>query len=186
MVLWLPRLTQPSLFIYSCGLTKLFILIYDDDIIIIGNSLACIMCVIHAYSSEFVLKNLGPLHFFHGIEVVPYRDDLFLSQQKYTVELLQQDGLLDVKSVSTLQSSSMTLSTSLFSDPTKYRQIVSALQYVTLTKLDLAFIVNKACQFMHQPTNAHQSAVKSILWYLRGTHATPMDSTSVVCLLSLP
>ncbi|KAD5508006.1 hypothetical protein E3N88_15709 [Mikania micrantha] len=57
----------------------------------------------------------------------------------------------------------------LFDNPVKYRQIVGALQYVTLPRPDLAFAVNKVCQFMPSPTQNHWSAVKCILRYLQGT-----------------
>nr|CAN74921.1 hypothetical protein VITISV_022027 [Vitis vinifera] len=54
-------------------------------------------------------------------------------------------------------------------DPSEYRCIVGALQYVTLTRPDIAFAVNKACQFMAKPSDVHWLAVKSILRYLKGT-----------------
>ena len=115
--------TDPSLFIYSQGLTKLFILLYVNDIIITRNTLPHITHDIHALSSEFALEDLGPLHYFLGVEVVPYGDGLLLSQQKYILELLQWADLSDAKRVSTPHSPSMTLSTSsgsLFSNHIKY------------------------------------------------------------------
>ncbi|XP_028070428.1 uncharacterized protein LOC114272911 [Camellia sinensis] len=56
-----------------------------------------------------------------------------------------------------------------FSQPSFYRSLVRALQYLTLTSLDLAFTVNHACQFMQAPSNAHFENVKRLLQYLKGT-----------------
>ena len=54
-------------------------------------------------------------------------------------------------------------------DATKYRSIVGALQYLSLTRPDISFSVNKVCQYMSALTTAHWSAVKRILRYLRQT-----------------
>jgi len=57
----------------------------------------------------------------------------------------------------------------LYSDPTRYRQIVEALQYLTFTRPNICYAVNKVCQFMHAPTKDHWSAIKRILRYLQAT-----------------
>jgi hypothetical protein len=54
-------------------------------------------------------------------------------------------------------------------DPHLYRRIVGALQYATITRLDISYVVNKASQFMHSPTDEHWNGVKRILRYLKGT-----------------
>jgi histone deacetylase 1/2 len=54
-------------------------------------------------------------------------------------------------------------------DPSLYRSTVGALQYATLTRLDISFSVNKVCQFMSHPLETHWKAVKRILSYLKGT-----------------
>ncbi|XP_043698708.1 uncharacterized mitochondrial protein AtMg00810-like [Telopea speciosissima] len=65
-------------------------------------------------------------------------------------------------------------------NPTDYRSIVGALQYVTLTRPDVSFTVNRACQFMHSPTIAHWQLVKRILRYLKSTrtHGLLFDRSS--------
>jgi len=54
-------------------------------------------------------------------------------------------------------------------DATRYRSIVGALQYMTLTRPDISFAVNKVCQYLHSPTTLHWTAAKIILRYLRHT-----------------
>ncbi|KAL0560587.1 hypothetical protein IC582_000996 [Cucumis melo] len=56
-----------------------------------------------------------------------------------------------------------------FNDPSLYRRLVGSLQYLTFTRPDIAFSVNRVSQFMHKPTVIHFSAVKRILRYLHGT-----------------
>ncbi|XP_020409534.1 uncharacterized protein LOC109946401 [Prunus persica] len=56
-----------------------------------------------------------------------------------------------------------------YSHPAQYRSIVGALQYLTSTRPDIAFSVNQAYQFMHNPMESHVVAVKRILRYLKGT-----------------
>ncbi|XP_020961280.1 uncharacterized protein LOC110263810 [Arachis ipaensis] len=55
-----------------------------------------------------------------------------------------------------------------FDDPKKYRSIVGALQYLTITRPDISFTANKCSQFMHKPTLEQWKAVKRVLRYLQG------------------
>ena len=54
-------------------------------------------------------------------------------------------------------------------DNTKYRSMVGALQYLTLTRHDICYAVNKVCQYLHVPTTMHWTAAKSILRYIKHT-----------------
>jgi hypothetical protein len=54
-------------------------------------------------------------------------------------------------------------------DVTHYRNIVGGLQYLMLMSPDLAFSVNKVCQYLHAPTTLHLVAVKRILRFVKGT-----------------
>jgi hypothetical protein len=82
-------------------------------------------------------------------------------------------------------SSALTiLSSALYSNSTKYSQIVDALQYLTFTRPNIYYIVNKVCQFMHVPIEDHWAAVKHILRYLQamtsyGLHVTRRSPLSL-------
>jgi hypothetical protein len=54
-------------------------------------------------------------------------------------------------------------------DATRYRSVVGALQYLSLTQPDISFCVNQVCQFMSAPMTDHWTAVKQILRYLHDT-----------------
>jgi hypothetical protein len=54
-------------------------------------------------------------------------------------------------------------------NPTVYREVVGILQYLSLTRPDVSFVLNKLFQFMHSPTDEHWILVKRILRYLVGT-----------------
>lgn len=54
-------------------------------------------------------------------------------------------------------------------NPSLYQSIVGSLQYLSVTRPDIAYVVNKVCQFMHAPKEFHWQAMKRILMYLRGT-----------------
>ena len=160
-----------SLFILSGSHDICYLLVYVDDILITGNNSALIHRLITMLSSEFKLRDLGHARYFLGIEVAPTSMGLVLSQHKYVLDILNRAGMTSCKPVDTPASvAKLDLqSTELFSDATRFRQVVGALQYLTFTRPDICYAVNKVCQFMHAPTEGHWAAVKRILRYLKGT-----------------
>lgn len=53
--------------------------------------------------------------------------------------------------MSSLISYGSKLDGELLPDPTEYRSVIGALQYVVLTRPDITFVVNQVCYFMHSP-----------------------------------
>lgn len=88
------------------------------------------------------MTDLGPLHHFLGITIERRTDGLFLSQRQYGT---------------------------LVSNPTQYRSIVGALQYLTFTRSDIDYVVQQVCLHIHDPRDPHLASMKQILWYLEGT-----------------
>ncbi|XP_004297914.1 PREDICTED: uncharacterized mitochondrial protein AtMg00810-like [Fragaria vesca subsp. vesca] len=57
----------------------------------------------------------------------------------------------------------------LLPNPTTFRELVGSLQYLTITRPDIAIAVNTVSQFMSQPRVPHFIAVKRILRYIKGS-----------------
>ena len=138
------------------AIDTVIILVYVDDILVTGSCFALVSHIIAHLHKKFSTHDLRELFYFLGIHVQYCGNTMHLSQTKYIQELLQRTHLRDSKLAST---SCCTLISQrdgvLLFDPSEYRSVVGALQYVTLTLPDIVFVVNKACQFMARPTDAH-------------------------------
>jgi len=143
-----------SLFILYDGTNIFYLLVYIDDILLTSSNSAMLHRLVQLLSSEFKLRDLGDVHYFLGIEVQSTGMGLMLRQHKYILDILTRAGMTSYKPVDTLFSPSKLAiqPDHPFSDPTRFRQIVGALQYLTFTRPDIFFAVNRVCQYMHAPT----------------------------------
>ncbi|XP_028772189.1 uncharacterized protein LOC114729360 [Neltuma alba] len=150
-----------------------FILIYVDDILITGNNPVYLKQFVVRLNSLFSLKDLGPLYFFLGIEIFRDSSGLYLNQGKYTLDILKKLNMLDCAPVPTPMVTGRIFSKTdgdLMKDPSLYRRAIGSLQYLTTTRPDIAYSVNKLSQFLSNPTDIHFQGVKRILRYLKGTY----------------
>ncbi|XP_026384114.1 uncharacterized protein LOC113279653 [Papaver somniferum] len=134
--------------------------------------MACTQSLMSTLQNEFALKDLGSLSYFLGIEVTQTSGGLFLSQRCYIEDLLICAHMQGAKPVTTPFSTSTDIhpvDSPLLSDVTLYMSLVGGLHYLSMTRPDISFAVNKVCQFMHKPTEAHLVPVKRILRYLHHT-----------------
>jgi hypothetical protein len=160
-----------SLFILRIASLTMFILVYVD-IIITASVPVAINDLLQQLWTSVAVKDLSKLNFFLGVEVTPLKSGLLLSQRRYILDLLKRTKMLEAKPISSPMSSSSSLSAFVrdpMEDPLIYRSTVGSLQYLSLTRPDLAFAVNQVCQFMHKPSKLHWQAVKGILCYLKHT-----------------
>jgi histone deacetylase 1/2 len=149
-------------------------LVYVDDIVIVGSTPMEVDRLVRQLSAQFPIKDLGTLEYFLGLEASYNSGGMVLTQRKYALDFLHRVSMENCRPTSTplvttehlARESGVLLGTE---DSTRYRSIVGGLQYLTLTRPDLSFAVNKVCQFLSQPTDLHWEAVKRILRYVKGT-----------------
>jgi len=96
---------------------------------------------------------------------------VFLNQQKYILDMLQDAKMLHTKPAITLLDNKLRLDSSgkPLSIFTAYQMIVGKLIYLTITKPDITFVVSLLSQYMHAFTARHLDMMKRILRYLKGT-----------------
>ena len=87
---------------------------------------------------DFAIKDLGNLHYFLGIQVQRKKGELLLTQERYASDILKRVNMQLCKPIKTsfniTKKLSVTSGTRLgVEDSTRYRSIVGALQYLTLT-----------------------------------------------------
>ena len=118
------------------------------------------------------MKDLDPLNYFLGLEVSSSADGYYLTQAKYTSDMISRASIIDSKIVDTPIEYNYRLNSydgESLSDATIYRQLVGSLIYLTVTRPDISYAVHVVSQFMATPRSSHYAVVLIILRYLKGT-----------------
>lgn len=179
--------TDSSLFVYRNGNAMAYLLLYVDDMILSASSPELLQHFITSLQSALAVKDMGPIHYFLGVEVKRTKEGFFLSQSSYALDILERAGMVDCKLVATPAESKAKPSrddSDTLKDPSWYRSMAGALQYLTLTRPDIAYAVQQACLHMHAPTVCHGALLKCILRYIKGTsslglHLCATSTTSI-------
>ena len=164
--------SDQSLFIRVTQSHSTYILVYVDDILITGSNELVVTHLITSLNKEFALNDLGEVNYFLRIELQYTTEGLHFSQGKYITDLLGKAKMHGANTISPPMTSGQKLSaygSEPFHDVKLYKSIVGALQYVTITRPELAYSVNKVCQYMQTPLESHWKVVMRILRYLKGT-----------------
>jgi hypothetical protein len=170
--------SDTSLFVYRCGDETAYPLLYVDDIVLTASSQWLLEHVISSLQQEFAMKDLGQLHHFLGVTVETCPSGLFLHQRQYALDILERAGMTDCKLCSTPVDTQAKLSAdpgAPVADPTSYRSLAGALQYLTFTPPDLTYAVQLVCLHRHDPREPHLAALKRLLRYACGTVGFGLD-----------
>ncbi|KAJ9538575.1 hypothetical protein OSB04_031308 [Centaurea solstitialis] len=160
-----------SVFFASSSSGCILSVVYVDDIMIIGSDDTGIMKLKDFLASQFQTKDLGHLKYFLQIEVSRTRKGICLSQRKYCLDILNDSGMIETKPCEGPMIPNMKLNVKdgdLLEDPERYRRIVGKLNYLTITRPDIAFPVSVVSLFMSSPRTPHWEVVRHILKYLKG------------------
>eukprot|EP00253_Pinus_taeda_P029940 PITA_29940 len=137
-------LDDATLFVKKVGKTVVYLVVYVDDLLITGNNESYIASIKKELGKSFEMTDLVYVHYYLGIEVTQHPKSIFLSQNKYSGDLLNRLGMTECNPLSTPMEQNLKL-TSIegkeFEDATKYRQLVGSLIYLTTTRPDISFSV---------------------------------------------
>ena len=147
-----------------------FVAVYVDDVILTGTDTTEIAHLKVYLDNTFKIKDLGRLHYFLGLEILDTADGVLISQRKFTLDLLKEYDCFNYTPLSSPLDPTVKLKAkegTPLSDPTFYRKLIGKLNFLTNTRLDIAFSVQHLSQFMQDPRAPHLQAAYHLLRYLK-------------------
>ncbi|GJW07592.1 retrovirus-related pol polyprotein from transposon TNT 1-94 [Tanacetum coccineum] len=145
------------------------ILVYVDDLLITSSSQTEIQVLKSQLSSHSHMKDLGELSYFLGLEINKNDLEIFMSQKKYTLDLLTEARVLNAKPYKLPMYAYVKLQADIGTPllhPEVYKRYIGKLIYLTITRPNIFYIVQLLSQFMQNPTLVHMQAVKHLFRYL--------------------
>ena len=131
---------------------------YVDDIVIAGNDYRTIEKLKTFLDNQFKPKDLEKLKYFLGLEVARSRKGISVSQRHNALQLLSDSGFLGCKPASTPMEANINISQDdrkLLENPNLYRRLIGKLLYLTITRPNLAYSVNRLTQYLASPISTH-------------------------------
>eukprot|EP00253_Pinus_taeda_P006960 PITA_06960 len=89
--------SDPNVYMLRTHDSLLILVLYVDDLLIIGSSTSAIATVKRALHDRFLMTNMGQLHFFLGLEISQDATSIRLSRPKYARDLLERFHMTNYK-----------------------------------------------------------------------------------------
>lgn len=166
---------DPCLFVRRSP-SLLIIAVYVDDLVLVAEETDQLKRVKLELERKFEMKDMGRLHYILGIRVKQneVENQILLDQRQYILNLLSKYGMANANPVSTPSDPNQKLrmddGISKRVDHAIYQSMVGSLLYCAVaTRVDVAHAVAMVSKFNANPSEAHMTAVKRILRYLKGT-----------------
>ena len=146
--------------------------VYVDNIIVgstkdeLGHGFSKLM------QAKFKMSMIGELTHFLGLKICQQDLGIFLSQSKYTKNLVKKFGLKSTSSVKTPMIPNVKLTMDLLGksvDSFLYRSTIGSLLYLIANKLDISYSVRMCATYQSNPKESHMTALKRIIKYVKTT-----------------
>ncbi|KAK1560777.1 hypothetical protein Q3G72_030819 [Acer saccharum] len=172
---------EPCVYKRIKGDKLVFLILYVDDILLIGNDVGVLTSVKEWLAKQFDMKDLGEASFILGIQVIRDRKNrtIALSQASYIDKILSRFSMQDSKKGMLPFRHGIKLSKEQvpkneheeqFMSRVPYASAVGSLMYAMLcTRPDICFAVGIVSRFQSKPGPDHWTAVKHIFKYLKRT-----------------
>ncbi|GJW47135.1 putative ribonuclease H-like domain-containing protein, partial [Tanacetum coccineum] len=149
----------------------LLVQVYVDDIIFGSTKKTLCTEFEKMMHKKFQISFMGELTFFLGLQVKQKEDGIFISQDKYVIEILKKFGFTDIKTASTPMETQKPLLKDEDGEEVDvhlYRSMIGSLMYLTSSRPDIMFAVCACARYQVNPKVSHLHAVKRIFRYLKG------------------
>jgi hypothetical protein len=120
-------------------------------------------------TQKFEMSMMGELNYFLGFQVKQLKDGTFISQMKYTQDLLKRFGMKDTKPAKTPMGTDGHVDLNKGGksvDQKAYWSMIGSLIYLCASRPDIMLSVCMCARFQSDPRECHLVAVKRILRYL--------------------
>ncbi|GJS88374.1 putative ribonuclease H-like domain-containing protein [Tanacetum coccineum] len=135
-----------TLFIRRVKSDILLVQVYVDDIIFGSTKKSLCIEFKKMMHKKFQMNSMGELIFFLGLQVKQKEDGIFISQDKYVIEILKKFGFTDVKTASIPMETHKPLLKDAYGedvDEHLYRSMIGSLMYLTSLRPDIMFVILK-------------------------------------------
>ena len=171
---------DPSLYCRITDNETLYVAIYVDDLIIVGNDQAAINKLKIELSTTFKMKDLGRIHYILGIKIVyDAGKTITLSQAHYVDAILQRYNMDNARPAGAPIDPNVELAKPTEDATAEERKHMATVPYMSAigsllylaqaTRPDLSFAVSLLSRYSSDPRPVHWTAVKHIMRYLRST-----------------
>ncbi|KAJ9545086.1 hypothetical protein OSB04_024793 [Centaurea solstitialis] len=172
---------EPCVYVRTSGSIVVFLVLYVDDILLMGNDIPTLQSVKTWLGKCFSMKDMGDATYILGIKI--YRDRsrrlISLSQSTYIDKVLKKFNMQDSKNGFIPMQHGLALSKAQCPSSSSelermswipYALAIGSIMYAMIcTRPDVSYALSMTSRYQANPGNDHWTAVKNILKYLRRT-----------------